>query len=51
MLCNNIKEYIQNYNIYVIFKVVKYNSYDNLQSLFILTHLQKNLLIDLIIGL
>lgn len=50
-LFQDVKSYIQGCNIYLTSKVVKHKRSDNLQSLPILTHCWKNLLIDFVTGL
>ena len=44
-LCYNIDTYIKEYNIYLLFKMVKYKLYSNIWLLLVEIHLLKNLLI------
>ena len=51
MLRYNIDNYVKECNVYLVSKIVEHKLYNDLQSLQIFTHYQKNLLIDFVIGL
>ena len=51
MLCHDVKDYMKEYDVYLALKAIRYKPYDNLQSLLVLTHCWKDLLIDFFTGL